>query len=83
MKILKSKEDEIYLLLADKLSNVFSLNKEKKENGKINWEKFKEGEEKQAWYYVGILQIAKFKLKEKMPAFSKELEECIEEVFFN
>ena len=45
IKILVSEEDEIYLLLADKLSNIKSLEKEKKEKGDIDWTKFKEGEE--------------------------------------
>lgn len=53
VELLKSLQDKevLYLTCADKLHNVRSMKEDYKVIGDELWKKFKEGKEKQKWYY--------------------------------
>lgn len=55
LKINKSKEVEI-ATLADKLSNMRSINRDYKTMGEELWKKFNAGKESQHWYYNSIAE---------------------------
>ena len=53
IKEMKDKE-VLYLTCADKLHNVRSMKEDYKVIGEALWKKFKEGKEKQKWYYNSL-----------------------------
>lgn len=62
MELLKSNEDiELEIgILADKLSNVRSLDRDYKIQGEKLWERFNAPKERQEWYYKSIAENLKF-----------------------
>lgn len=71
-----------YLIVADKLDNLLSLEQDLKQQGNIVWEKFNAGAEKQKWYnqsiaenmYVGLDSV-------DIPAYFKEFDNAVKRVF--
>ncbi|MFA1821883.1 HD domain-containing protein [Virgibacillus oceani] len=81
--IIKHAEKEVkYLIVADKLDNLLSLEQDLKIQGDAIWNHFNAGFEKQKWYNESIAENMYAGLAEKdAPAFFKEFEHAIKRVF--
>jgi (p)ppGpp synthase/HD superfamily hydrolase len=71
-----------YLIVADKLDNLLSLEKDLQVYGKEVWKNFNAGPDQQKWYYESIAQKMYAGLSEKdIPHFFKEYEEAVQRFF--
>lgn len=71
-----------YLIVADKLDNLLSLEKDLRELGEYIWKNFNAGFDKQKWYYESIAKnMYQGLAKWDIPDFFKQYEETVERVF--
>jgi (p)ppGpp synthase/HD superfamily hydrolase len=74
--------EEKSLIVADKLSNIRSLSKTWNKKGELVWEDFKQGREKQAWYFRGVVEGAFTNLSpNNVPDFFFEFENLVTSFF--
>src|SRR5690625_3415242 len=71
-----------YLIIADKLDNLLSLEQDLKIQGEAVWNHFNAGFEKQKWYHQSILKNMHAGLaQEEIPAYFREFEDAVKRVF--
>ncbi|HLR60983.1 MAG TPA: HD domain-containing protein [Lentibacillus sp.] len=71
-----------YLILADKLDNLLSMEQEYNLQGDALWENFNAGFEEQKWYNKSIAENMSAGLSEdEMPDYFREFEEAVKRVF--
>ncbi|WP_422123285.1 HD domain-containing protein [Planococcus sp. X10-3] len=68
--------DELYLILADKLHNLRSIQADVQKQGESTWNRFNRGKRDQSWYYMGILNALKDR-KREIPLIRKLEEEAM------
>lgn len=72
-------DEELAILLAEKIQNVKSITYEVEKLGKQTWKNFNAGKDKQHWYYKNIIkQTKKYHPHAKL---LPELEECVNNLF--
>ncbi|MFC4559867.1 HD domain-containing protein [Virgibacillus kekensis] len=79
----KNGEKEVkYLIVADKLDNLLSMEKEYKRQGEKMWDKFNAGFEEQKWYNESIEKNMLIGLKEdEIPHYFQEFSDTVKRVF--
>ncbi|GAA0419876.1 MAG: HD domain-containing protein [Bacillota bacterium] len=80
---LKSAEKEIkYLIIADKLDNLLSLEQDLRGQGAIVWDHFNAPFEKQKWYNQSLVEVMYYGLRsEEIPNYFRLYEETVARVF--
>ncbi|SHG09818.1 HD domain-containing protein [Ornithinibacillus halophilus] len=80
---IKNGEKEVkYLIVADKLDNLLSLEKDLKEQGVHVWNNFNAGIEQQAWYNRSIAENMFVGLNDdEVPSYFHEFEKAVHRVF--
>lgn len=71
--------EKLLLLLADKLANIRSIQRDQKYLGSGIWDRFNAGKEKQAWYYKSLGDALRPKLGEH--PFYKEYSQIVDSLF--
>ena len=71
---------EKLVVIADKISNIEDLGRVFKENGKMDFSRFKRGKEKQEWYYRNIYESLVTNEDPNNPLYTR-LENSINDVF--
>jgi len=81
--IIKYAEKEVkYLIIADKLDNLLSIEKELNIQGDALWKYFNADFEKQKWFHQSIVQnMYEGLAKKDVPAFFREFENTVKSVF--
>lgn len=81
--LIKNTETEVkYLIIADRLDNLFDLENDLKTYGHQIWHKFNAGYEKQKWYNESLAKYMYDGLsKDEIPSFFKAFEEAIKRIF--
>src|SRR5699024_6331255 len=78
----QANRDVKYLIVADKLDNLLSLEKDIKTQGNQIWKNFNAGPDQQRWYYESIAKHMYTGLeKENIPSLFKEYEEAVNRFF--
>jgi len=80
---IKNADKEVkYLIVADKLDNLLSLEKDLQDQGSKIWKNFNAGPDQQKWYYVSIAENMYTGLaKQDIPDYFKEYKETVKRVF--
>lgn len=80
---LNSAESEVkYLIIADRLDNLLSTEKELKAKGPAVWDMFNAGKEEQRWYNEEFVKHMSNGLhKENIPSFFTEYEQAVRRIF--
>jgi (p)ppGpp synthase/HD superfamily hydrolase len=73
--------DVAQLIIADRLDNLLSLEKDLAENGPATWDVFNAGYEDQKWYNEELLKNVKDDHFESGPAFFRKFKEVVERIF--
>lgn len=68
--------EEVVLIIADKLHNLRSIRQEVAERGEVVWAHFNRGKHDQSWYYMGIVQALMERRKEIPLVRQLEKEVC-------
>ncbi|GAB3790936.1 HD domain-containing protein [Virgibacillus kimchii] len=77
-----AEKDVKYLIIADKLDNLLSMEKDLTILGEAIWEHFNAGFDKQKWYHQSIAgNMYEGLAKEDIPAFFREFEDAVKRVF--
>lgn len=77
-----AEKDVKYLIVADKLDNLLSMEKEFIRHGDALWKNFNAGFNKQKWYNESVAANMKIGLeKSEIPAYFQEFAEVVERMF--
>lgn len=83
--IIKTARKEVkYLIVADKLDNLLSIEAALKEKGDTAWDNFNAGKDLQKWYYVSIAENMHPGLEtQDIPDFFYDYEDAVRRVFMS
>lgn len=83
--LIKHADKEVkYLIVADKLDNLLSIEKDLKDLGERIWNNFNAGPDLQKWYYESIADnMYQGLAPQDIPDFFKQYEETVKRVFGN